>query len=295
MKHKGGFMDRKLVEVSKIFETSLLDSLFKNNENYKLFILQKSWENIAGSLLAKESFVLKFVNSVLFIQVTNSVWKNQLHMLKKDLLSKINALPYNFNFTDLRFVVGSNFVKRKPFLSIDKVNKNNNLLKNIHSADLDEKEKNQILRWIDSHIKNDDLKEPFKDFMLGLFKIRKGELLSSYTPCFLCSALCPPSKKICVLCENVLERKKKHAIVIILKKKPHLNYNEVNEIFPCSFESFSDARNMLISRYKDKIFKNHDTVDEKKFLLSLLIHKPLQNISDFEVNNALKYIPRSKF
>ena len=86
MKHKGGFMDRKLVEVSKIFETSLLDSLFKNNENYKLFILQKSWENIAGSLLAKESFVLKFVNSVLFIQVTNSVWKNQLHMLKKDLL-----------------------------------------------------------------------------------------------------------------------------------------------------------------------------------------------------------------
>ena len=194
MKHKGGFMDRKLVEVSKIFETSLLDSLFKNNENYKLFILQKSWENIAGSLLAKESFVLKFVNSVLFIQVTNSVWKNQLHMLKKDLLSKINALPYNFNFTDLRFVVGSNFVKRKPFLSIDKVNKNNNLLKNIHSADLDEKEKNQILRWIDSHIKNDDLKEPFKDFMLELFKIRKGELLSSYTPCF-CLLYTSPSPR----------------------------------------------------------------------------------------------------
>ena len=142
MKHKGGFMDRKLV---KIFENSLLDSLFKNNENYKLFILQKSWENIAGSLLAKESFVLKFVNSVLFIQVTNSVWKNQLHMLKRDLLSKINALPYNFNFTDLRFVVGSNFVKRKPFLSIDKVNKNNNLLKNIHSADLNEKEKLTVI------------------------------------------------------------------------------------------------------------------------------------------------------
>lgn len=288
-------MSESLKEVSSFFGSSLLSSFFKDNENYKLFMLQNEWVNIVTPFLANESSVLKFEGNILFVQVSNSVFKSHLFMFKDDILDKINSLPFGFNFTDIRFQIGVNFVKRKPKLSIDGVNRRNDFLKSILSASLSVKEENQISRWVSRHVKNDVLRGIFKDFMLEHFKKRKGELLASYTPCVLCGVLCPHDSKICVLCENVLDRRSKHAVVLILKKLPHLKFDEVREIFPCSFESFSSARNMLISRYKDRIFKGFVSDGEKRRLLSLLVHRPLDSISDEDADKALKYIPRSKF
>lgn len=288
-------MKKDLTKISNFFGNSLLDDLFRNNENYELFILQKAWKEIVTPVIAKESFVVKRDGTTLLIQVTNSIFREHLYILKNEIIKNINELPYNIKITDLRFQIGSNYIKRKSKLTTDKINEKSKKTREIHSANLSEKEEAQLLRWIERHIKNEDLKKPFTEFMLEMFKNRKGELLASYTPCVLCHALCEKDSKICMLCENTLERKKKHAVVLILKKKPHLKYNEVNEIFPCTFENYSNARNMLITRYKDLIYKNFDKKGESRHLLSLLIHKPLETISEEDVKKSLKYIPRSKF
>ncbi len=60
-------------------------------EAYLLHFLQEHWEEICGPALAKNCSILKLQGQVLTIRTANSLLANELFMMKKLFLQKINA------------------------------------------------------------------------------------------------------------------------------------------------------------------------------------------------------------
>ena len=68
--------------------------------------LVDAWEKAVGPQIAAQSRPERIKKDTLFVKVSNSVWMHQLHFLKKDIISKVNALPISQSIQDIRFSLG---------------------------------------------------------------------------------------------------------------------------------------------------------------------------------------------
>lgn len=57
-----------------------------------LFTLTRRWPELVGSVFAGQSTPAYFRRNELWLYIRNSVWMQQMHFFKPDLLTKINAL-----------------------------------------------------------------------------------------------------------------------------------------------------------------------------------------------------------
>jgi cysteine sulfinate desulfinase/cysteine desulfurase-like protein len=67
------------------------------------------------------------------------------------------------------------------------------------------------------------------------------------------------------------------------------------ELGEAATEKYEEARDILIHRYKENIFQKHSGAEEKRKLLALLIHKPINEISEQEAENILQHMPEKKW
>ena len=164
-----------------------------------------------------------------------------------------------------------------------------------YSQSLSEGEEAWIQNWVRSHVKKEAVRAPFAEMMEEVLKIRKGELADGYHPCSICGSLCPPDAPICPACRQKLARTKKNKVILILKENPHYTYQEVRAILPCEYSLYEEARDILIHRAKEKIFRKEAADEEKRKLLSLLLHRPLSDITSKEAEDMLKHMPQKKW
>ncbi|MFH0991987.1 MAG: DUF721 domain-containing protein [bacterium] len=61
------------------------------------------WEHIVGQNIAAVTTATKIVKGVLYIAVSNSVWRNELVMRKKEIIEKINNHLHEEVVKDIRF------------------------------------------------------------------------------------------------------------------------------------------------------------------------------------------------
>ncbi len=62
------------------------------------------WPEIVGDQIAKISTADHVINGVLFVKVKNSVWRNELIMLKKELFQKIDKDVGRGIIKDIRLI-----------------------------------------------------------------------------------------------------------------------------------------------------------------------------------------------
>ena len=124
-----------------------------------------------------------------------------------------------------------------------------------------------------------------------------------------CGNLILRSQTVCIRCENKLEKTEEGAFILILKENPHYKYEDCLAVLekqdkkikaipsrhPFSYETYAAAREKWIQKQRDAIFQNTDAPLHKRILLSLLIHKPLKNITLREAEEALQNMKQSKY
>ena len=66
-------------------------------------------------------------------------------------------------------------------------------------------------------------------------------------------------------------------------------------ILPCEYSMYEEARDILIHRAKEKIFHKQAAAEEKRKLLALLLHRPLDAITEKEAEDMLKKMPQKKW
>ncbi len=68
--------------------------------------LVDTWEQAVGPQIAAQSRPESIKRDILFVKVSSSVWMQQLHFLKEEMIGKVNALLAGATVKDIRFSIG---------------------------------------------------------------------------------------------------------------------------------------------------------------------------------------------
>lgn len=110
----------RLSNLSEVFQLSKEGKTLFSNPSFRFWQLQNKWKHIAGSMIARESYISFERKQTLYITVTNSVWMNHLYMMKADLLKRIREDDYGKStqiYALLRAKLKSN-APRNPLLPL---------------------------------------------------------------------------------------------------------------------------------------------------------------------------------
>lgn len=286
----------KMANTKDIFSQSGLTRRLFGSEDFRFFLFKKKWADTVGPILAEESYISGFRNDVLYVTVTNSPLMNHLFMMKREILRNLTkADEFGKRFQDIRFFTGRKEHKETGFAPLDELNRVMKETMIAPTAKITDKERDWIHRWTESHVKKEALRPEFADMMEQVLRRKKGKLAKGYHPCARCGDLCPPDHRFCSSCERQLNKTRKNRIVLLLKEQPHLNFQQVRALLPCSYEDYEESRDRLIHRLKERIFQKYGTDLEKRRLLALLLHRPLQEITAQEAADILKKMPEKKW
>ena len=82
----------------------------KKFDQHRVFL---KWTELVDQQTAKRSRPLKIVNDVLWVEVDNSAWVQQLQFKKLELLDQLNDHLRVSYFTDIKFTVGESVTVEK--------------------------------------------------------------------------------------------------------------------------------------------------------------------------------------
>lgn len=173
---------RRMENISSVFSSSDLNHRLFGHEGFQFFLFQKRWEKLVGQVMAKESYVSSYKKDVLFVTVTNSVFLQQLYVIKNDILSRLFEDEFGKRFTDIRFIAGPRKKKYQTFTTLDPINRAIEKEQRMYDQPLTDKETDWIQHWVDAHVEKEALQAPFSDMMKAVLQIRKGELAAGYHP-----------------------------------------------------------------------------------------------------------------
>ncbi len=88
----------------------IFSGLFKDMQaesHLELGSIQKSWQQVVGDKIACRTSPATIRKGVLFVNVTSSMWVQELHFLRGAILEKLNATLKQTKLTDIRFSIGT--------------------------------------------------------------------------------------------------------------------------------------------------------------------------------------------
>ncbi len=92
----------KILKKRKIFLNLPLDRSL-NPEDKRI---TAAWNKAVGARIVAHASPDKLQRGTLFVKVSDSVWMQQLHFLKQDILGKINPLPDGTTVKNIHFSLG---------------------------------------------------------------------------------------------------------------------------------------------------------------------------------------------
>jgi hypothetical protein len=88
---------------------TLVDDVWKwlkLDEPARAYRALRAFQRAAGPRIAARARAERLRGSILFVRVTSSAWSQELHVLKEQLLAKLQRTPGGESVRDLRFNVG---------------------------------------------------------------------------------------------------------------------------------------------------------------------------------------------
>jgi len=288
--------DDTMNSLSDWFNASQIKRSLFQNEEFRLYQLKKSWEMIVGPVLARESYVASAKGTTLIVRVTNAPFLHALTTMKGDILKRLKETEYGKRFTDVRFYAGSPKKKSDDVpLSLSAIDTQLEKYRRLYTEKLTEEEIDYLSCWTESHIPDDRLRPLIQKLMKISWEYRKSELKAGWHPCEDCGTLVPPEETLCDMCRSRREKKKLAETARLLLDAPHLQYADVKNLTGCDYSVYERAREVLMNRFREDIFRKADVPLNKRRLLSLLIHKPMKEITFRDAADVLTKLPQTKF
>ena len=93
---------RKIPDLKSILSAYVRDNkLNKALDNVKVL---NSWTEIVGERISAVSEPVKFSNNILYVKIKNSAWRNEMFMLEKDIIMRINGYCGKFMVKKILFI-----------------------------------------------------------------------------------------------------------------------------------------------------------------------------------------------
>jgi predicted nucleic acid-binding Zn ribbon protein len=84
----------------------ILEKLFAElgqTERYKRSTILGSWSEIVGEQIARVSTAERILGNRLFVRVTDSTWRHELSMRRRDIIHKVNTFIGKQIIDDIKF------------------------------------------------------------------------------------------------------------------------------------------------------------------------------------------------
>lgn len=75
--------------------------------------IRKLWPIAVGPQIASQTQPDSLRNGTLFVKTVSSVWVQQLHFMKEEILGKLNKLAGKSMIKEVRFILGHSLVREK--------------------------------------------------------------------------------------------------------------------------------------------------------------------------------------
>ena len=96
--------DSKISALGDILNSVLHD--MKSGVGKEHIMLRDTWNKAVGDRIAENTHPESVRKGVLFVNVSNSVWMQELHFLRDKILEKVNKEPGSTRIEEIRFKIG---------------------------------------------------------------------------------------------------------------------------------------------------------------------------------------------
>ena len=146
------------------------------------------WEEIVGPQVAEVTNVSAVQSGVLIVRVKNSVWANELTLLKDDMLRRLNSALGGRVLTDIHFQAGGLGRGRKKAVKVPAESPTEKELARITLS-------NEAREGVDTALKGiteEVLRERIRQTMMVAARLREWRLRHGWLPCPRCGSMAAP-------------------------------------------------------------------------------------------------------
>jgi hypothetical protein len=166
-------------------------------------LIVQIWDEMVGELVSKNTNPLNFSAGVIYVEISNSAWANEMSFLKEDIIAKYNERFRKQLVKEIRFIIKRNDrnvppVKIKSEKSDQKEQKNKNRVVQKLSA-----EDNKLIEEKTNELEDEELKYILKKFLEGSRKRELSHLEQGWKKCKMCKCLHKEKENLCLPCRLI--------------------------------------------------------------------------------------------
>lgn len=186
------------------------------------------WPDVVGSAIAQNVEAVRIARDTLWLYTYDASWRNQIALMKLQILQNVNNLAGRRLVKDLRFARSGAERRQLADTPMDEGVDYKRLLPKVNLTD----EELAAARASVQTIEDEELRDRL--FRLALKQAKKTHLEKAlgYHPCADCGALCEPQRTRCPSCEQKHTEAIRTAIHRYLADIPWARYGEVKQAIP---------------------------------------------------------------
>lgn len=246
------------------------------NNKYKVQLIFFYWKKIVGETIAAQAVPNSVSFGTLLLTAKNSVWANNLMMMKLDLMANINRFIGDTVIKDIRF---RGYSWEPSDCEIEKPVKEPNLGKVLRGIPLEAGEIEQAEARC-AEVQDSDLKQQLIRLYQKNMKLNKLEEHYGWEACKKCGVLCPPKQEYCVICEREARHETEAQIREMLAAMPWARYADIYQYIPCSKDMVNQQRIKMLQKAATKVDPEQPNSLEAKTLVMLYRCLPPEQLTD---------------
>lgn len=257
--------------------------------------MRNQWGEIVDESIAAQVTPVDIEHSVLFVDVKNSSFKDQLKFYKEEIIESINE---SFNeeeplIKDVRLANAFQIANMPP-KKIEPAQEKKFKV-SIEEIEVTDEEKKHCEEQV-AKFHNDELRQKALELLSSHVRSQKFKLANGWHKCKNCDVLCPPEEIFCEVCkikerEAMIEElyrifydapqtKTHEAQKLLLERMPYMR----DKCFPEVIES---ARTSLIQKIANKVRFGDEDSEESRILVALEKQLPLDKVTPAIVKRTM--------
>ena len=242
-------------------------------DNYQKFLrveLIRKWAKIVDKTIADKVRPVTIEHNILFVDVSNSAFKDQLKFHNEEIIEAINDIYGQDEpiINEVRIASGFQIAENPPPKGIDTPEEISK--PTLEQMTLTDEEVKQCEEQA-SRISDENFRQTVLDTLLSRARLKKFRLSNGWHKCDTCDVLCPPEENFCEVCLIKQRKIMVAALYKIIYDTPWLNARDVQtkllEKLPklrseCSFDAIESARTSLIQKIAGAIRYGDEESDE---------------------------------
>ena len=264
---------------------------------YKRFLRSEliyHWGEIIDDSIAAQVEPVELEHGILFVDVKNSAFKDQLKFYREEIIDAINENFGQELVKDIRIAQG--------FRVADKLPDRNSAPAQV--ADLKSTLGNITLTAEEiknceeqsEKISNEDLRRTVLQTLLSQAKSRKYKLARGWHKCLKCESICAAEEIFCEVCKIKERERMNRELYNIFYDSPYLRAQDAQKILlekmpqmqkECSLDVIESARTSLIQKIASKVRYGDEESPEVLKLVALEKRLPLEKLTPAIIRRTL--------